>query len=619
MSSSIQRGFTLVEAMLAAGIAALILSIALPTYNNYMANSRTVDAINTLEALSLEIRAPAKASRYLKACDASLVSAENLKSKYLSLSILPIPNDLSDPNGPKGFAAGVNVMAKIDTQGEVGVEVAKRFYEEIKNGRADSLIDGTMTDSAVAYAIRLSDPGIPFCDTVNTRLSASSGTSSPGSISTGSKSSTPSASNRAPVAGKNIDLGKTKEDTPIAINAGALVAASWDPDGDTLTVISISVSSGSISGDSSSGFEYSPSSDFHGDDVQLSFEISDGNATASGTALIDVTSVVDTPTASLVISAAQQVLDTGTTGRAVVSGLQTGGDMQAVTLEFSVVGKQGGSASASTGPVIFNYGTQTNNNAISAWRPSNFTVAIAGKDYASGINIADGTNHRVTLGWESATGVLKIFDNGVLVKTFTGVAKGGTVPGMGHLVIGQKMNNPASGGGWNAGEHYSGQVFSTTLSTHAYSDQEISQAPVYTRNQGIVADIRNQGAGMQDQTGTHQVGMQGDFSSSRVQVDTALALIPPNSEVRLEVTTAAGDADGQITAITISGLGALTLTDGSNAGSGTVDVTNWNLSALRINLPVGFTDNVQLTLSATSSDGLATASADTVQVLRMRP
>ncbi|MBT3430197.1 MAG: cadherin-like domain-containing protein [Proteobacteria bacterium] len=606
MRSDIQRGFTLVEAMLAVGIAAIILLIALPIYNNYMTNSRTVDPINALEALSLEVRAPSDGSGGLKVCDASLVSAGNLQSDYLDLSIIAVPNDLSAPNGPLGFGAAVNVSARLDTQGKTGIDVARRFYEEIKNGRGGSLIDGAITDSAVAYAIRLSDPGVPFCDTSATAISALS-------------APPPGGANRAPVAGKDIDLGQTKEDTPIAINTGALTAASWDPDGDALTITRISGSSGTISGNPGSGFEYQPAKDFHGDDVQLRFEVSDGNATANGTALIDVTSVVDPPRVDLTISAAQKVLDTGTSGRAVVSGLQTGGDMQAMTLEFSVVGKQGGTAGASTGPVIFNYGTQTNNNVISAWRPSNFTVAIAGVNYDSNINIADGSNHRVTVSWTAATGILKIFDNGVLARTFTGVSQGSAVPGMGHLVIGQKMNDPSSGGGWNANEHYSGQVFGATLSTHAYSDQEIAQAPLYTQKQGIVADIRNQGGGMQDQTGRHQVDMNGDFTSSTVQVDTALALIPPASEVRLTAKADAGDADSKITAITISGLGALTLTDGVNSGSGTVDVTNWNLSALRINLPAGFSDNAQLNLSATSSDGVNVASADTVKVLRMRP
>lgn len=325
------------------------------------------------------------------------------------------------------------------------------------------------------------------------------------------------------------------------------------------------------------------------------------------------------PVARLSLSAKQQIMDTGTSGRAIARQLDTGGDMDGVTLEFSVVGRQGGDASASTGPVIFNYGSQSNNNLISAWRPSNFTIAFGGRDYATGINIADGNNHRVTMSWDSATGELKVFDNGVLAKSFSGVMQGQSLTGNGHLVVGQKMNNPGSGDGWIAAEHYSGQVFGTTLSTHVYSDQEIAGAPLYARSQDIIADLRNEGGSLQDLTGRHSVEMQGDHATSTVDVDTALALIPPGSEVRLGVTAQAGDSNSQIESIELSGLGSLTVSDGVNSGSGSVDITSWNLSGLQIQLPPGFTSNQQITLTVTATDGTDSAQASDTQVLRMQP
>jgi hypothetical protein len=72
------------------------------------------------------------------------------------------------------------------------------------------------------------------------------------------------------------------------------------------------------------------------------------------------------PIVTLEVSAEQEVLNTGSDGRAVVQQLDTCGDMNAMTLEFSVVGKQGGSKTANTAPVIFNYGTNSNNNLVSA-------------------------------------------------------------------------------------------------------------------------------------------------------------------------------------------------------------------------------------------------------------
>ena len=54
--------------------------------------------------------------------------------------------------------------------------------------------------------------------------------------------------------------------------------------------------------------------------------------------------------------------------------VDTGGDMREVSLELSVIGRSAGSATGGSGPVIFNYGTSTDNNMISAWRPNNLNI-----------------------------------------------------------------------------------------------------------------------------------------------------------------------------------------------------------------------------------------------------
>ena len=605
-AQKLQVGYTFIEILSVAAVIAVLVLIAVPVYRGYITNTRTVDAVNALEALRLEIRAPAETRVGLQQCNDALVLAENLTSDYLSFHIGRAPNDLSDPGGAAGYGATMEVMATIDKQGGDGVAVAKRFYEELQTKAPEDLIPGIVTDSAVAFGVRLSEPGQPFCDPAGA-MTASSGrqTGSSGSV------------NRPPVVGNTVDFGRTQEDTPIAISSGAILSASWDPDGDALTIVRVGASAGSITGDATKGYEYTPTADFFGDDVKIDFEVSDGSSTVKGAGFIDVISVLDPPNVSLTLSAAQQILDTGTDGRAVVDRLNTGGDMDEMTLEFSVVGRQGGSATASTGPVIFNYGTNSNNNVISAWRPSNFTVAIHGKDYATGINIADGNNHRVTVSWDSTTGTLQVFDNGKPVKSFSDVGKGQMVPGDGHLVIGQKMNNPGSRGGWNAGEHYSGQVFGSTFSNHRYTEQEIAGAPIYAQGQGIIADLRSQGGSMQDLTGNHSVDMQGNYRTSTVDVDTALALIPPGSEVKITVNATPHLSDGQITSLALTGLGSLSLTDGTNSGRGSVNITNWDTSQLRINLPAGFSGNQDLTLIAVAGDGSDTAMSSITRTLRM--
>jgi hypothetical protein len=225
----------------------------------------------------------------------------------------------------------------------------------------------------------------------------------------------------------------------------------------------------------------------------------------------------------------------------------------------------------------------------------------------------------VTISWDSATGVLKVFDNGRLVKTENDVLKGQAVAGDGHLVIGQKMNQPRSGGGWNANEHYSGQVFGTTLATHVYTDSEIAGAPLYSQSQGIVADLRNEGGALQDMTGRHTVAMQGNYSTTTQPVDTALALIPPGAEVRFGIRAAAGDSDSLLQSIELGGISGFNITDGVNSGTGTVDVTTWNLSAIRAQMPAGFKSNPSITLKVTAVEDGMTASAEDTKVLNMQP
>ena len=62
------------------------------------------------------------------------------------------------------------------------------------------------------------------------------------------------------------------------------------------------------------------------------------------------------------------------------------------------------------------------------------TVALQGRDYDTGLNVVDGKTHRVTVGWDSATGRLAVYDNGVLVRSFADVSKGVEIKGGGSMV-----------------------------------------------------------------------------------------------------------------------------------------------------------------------------------------
>ncbi|WP_115936483.1 beta strand repeat-containing protein, partial [Aestuariispira insulae] len=101
------------------------------------------------------------------------------------------------------------------------------------------------------------------------------------------------AVNDAPVAG-DVDLGATAEDTAITLTAAQLLTNSTDVDGDALTVTSVTVDPAYGTLTASGGdWIFTPTADFNGTDIPISFTVSDGVLSDTATAVIDVTSVND--------------------------------------------------------------------------------------------------------------------------------------------------------------------------------------------------------------------------------------------------------------------------------------------------------------------------------------
>ncbi|MFT7685264.1 MAG: prepilin-type N-terminal cleavage/methylation domain-containing protein [Candidatus Azotimanducaceae bacterium] len=617
-----QNGFTMIELLIVAIVSGILMTLAATVYSGYIVQTETVELVNAYKATELEVRAPARTSSGLRVCDNSLVAVENLANSYVQLSIQAIPNDPLDPASDQGYGAALRVTATLDQQGTNGLAIASAFYKEASGSRRQ----GVISDSVVTFDVLLSVPGRPYCEHL-TKVATTSATpaltAGTTAATAGLTGTTPGAINRAPVASNNIVLGSTAEDTAIKIDSNKLLSASYDPDGDTLTITRVTAASGSITGNAASGYTYTPAADFNGQGVKISFEVSDGTLTGHGQAALDVTPVVDPPTLSLSMTAAQQVLRTGGSGRAVIPRVDTGGDMSALSLEFSVLGHTAGDANAGSGPVIFNYGNSASNNIISAWRPNNLNIAFLSKGYDAHVDLTDGANHRVTISWSSSTGDLKIFDNGVLTATHHNVATGQQLPGNGYAVVGQKMNRPASQDGWNTGEHYGGQIFGTTMVTEARTDSQIAQQPLYTtsRSDGLVLDLRTQGTSMTD-SAANPVQMQGDFGVDLVAVDTDMALVPPGSRVTLSVQVNPLDSDSTVQSVKLQGLpSAVQISDSSgHSGSGNVDITQWDLGAIALSLPPSLKTNLSIILiaSVAGPDG-NTASTTITKILNLAP
>lgn len=105
--------------------------------------------------------------------------------------------------------------------------------------------------------------------------------------------------NTAPVA-TDVDLGASNEDEVFTFMADDLLAGSSDIDGDDLFVTTVTVDAafGTIVDNGDGSYSFIPTENFNGDDVQISFTVSDGELEASATASLDVIAVNDGPVAA---------------------------------------------------------------------------------------------------------------------------------------------------------------------------------------------------------------------------------------------------------------------------------------------------------------------------------
>ena len=106
--------------------------------------------------------------------------------------------------------------------------------------------------------------------------------------------------NRPPVA-DDVDLGQMKEDSSILVTASQLLAGSHDPDGDLRTVASVTVNPyyGTVIDNGDNTWTFTPTENYHGDDVALTFTVTDGNGgEATAVASVDVIAQPDLPVAA---------------------------------------------------------------------------------------------------------------------------------------------------------------------------------------------------------------------------------------------------------------------------------------------------------------------------------
>jgi prepilin-type N-terminal cleavage/methylation domain-containing protein len=260
-----EKGFTLLEIMVAMVILIIVVAIAVPIYRDYTIGAETVGGISALEAIELEVRVPAVPREGPVTCDNTLVNSENLVSRYLDLSIGKTPNNPIDYT--QGFAATLHVNAALGKDSAEGVEVARAFYQEVSEKRASQLVSGaTISDSIVSFSILLSVPGEPFCD--------------PGVLT--------ALPNRPPIV-RDLNLGHmTSGSSVFKIPGPALLHGVSDPDGDALHMVGKVTSPDGAIFLGNGYVTFQPAIGFTGT-ATIEFKITDGSHTVTGRAMIDVT------------------------------------------------------------------------------------------------------------------------------------------------------------------------------------------------------------------------------------------------------------------------------------------------------------------------------------------
>jgi len=99
------------------------------------------------------------------------------------------------------------------------------------------------------------------------------------------------------------DLGATNEDTAKHFTEAQLLEHLSDADG-ALHVSGMPTSThGTITGDAANGYTFTPSANYHGNDLDISYKVSDGSTEYAKTAQLDVTAVADTPSLSISLGA----------------------------------------------------------------------------------------------------------------------------------------------------------------------------------------------------------------------------------------------------------------------------------------------------------------------------
>ncbi|MEL7459745.1 MAG: LamG-like jellyroll fold domain-containing protein [Pseudomonadota bacterium] len=172
-------------------------------------------------------------------------------------------------------------------------------------------------------------------------------------------------------------------------------------------------------------------------------------------------------------------------------------------------------------PTLFSYATPTEDDAFRINAQSgSIHVEIGGDLYDTGVpeaGLFDGDVHTLAVTWDSATGALDVFVDGVNAHSGT-LQAGATIDPGGTIVLAQDQD--VEGGGYDAPQDFHGTIYGVRLYDDIRSPSELTEtvkAPVAdTSDANLVANwvADPDTATFTDQTGSHTMVLSGDVQTA---------------------------------------------------------------------------------------------------------
>ncbi len=166
-------GFTLLELLAVISIMALIVTIAMPVYQDYSDRARSTELIGRYDAMRTNTATALRAGR-MQNCDdlANSIDASNLGQDYADLSLG------FEAVGSNGYRPVLAVCARNDAQGAAAVRVAHAALDELSNQHRVEA-GAVVSDAVVSFALPLTLDNQPACTVAVTTTSNTCGASPP--------------------------------------------------------------------------------------------------------------------------------------------------------------------------------------------------------------------------------------------------------------------------------------------------------------------------------------------------------------------------------------------------------------------------------------------------------